>query len=295
MQSGQSHLRNLWVTENHGRTAAWPTLECSRHHLWKRRSRNCHGGDSSIDLILARGQSLRMTQPYPPESPGASFQRGLADVAPLIIGLIPFGLVVGTVGVKVGLEPWEVSFMSAAVFAGAAQFIAMDMIGQAAGLTIILTALLVNLRHILMGASIRPYIKHMPPTLKVPFLYTMADENWAIVMRRARTHSDLTPAYIAGATLPFYTAWQISCYAGTQIGNVIGDLEQWGFDFVFTAVFLTLVLGFWRTDHRTSPIIASAIVAVIAEHFIEGSWFIVIGGLAGVIAALLSFRKEASA
>lgn len=231
----------------------------------------------------------------PPESPGASFHRGLVDVAPLIVGLIPFGLVVGTVGVSVGLEPWEVSFMSAAVFAGAAQFIAMDMFGQAAGLTIILTALLVNLRHILMGASVRPYIAHMPARLKIPFLYTMADENWAIVMRRARTMGDLTPAYIAGATLPFYTAWQISCYAGTQIGNVVGDLEQWGFDFVFTAVFLTLVIGFWQADRRTAPIIASAAVAVVTERLIDGSWFIVIGGLAGVIAALLTFKREDAA
>jgi len=236
-----------------------------------------------------------MTGNLPPEAPGASFQRGLADIGPLIVGLIPFGLVVGTVGVKVGLEPWEVSFMSAAVFAGAAQFIALDMFGHAAGLTIILTALLVNLRHILMGASVRPHIKHMPAGLKIPFLYAMADENWAIIMRRARVQRDLTPAYIAGASLPFYLAWQASCYVGTQIGNIIGDLERWGFDFVFTAVFLTLVLGFWRADHRLSPIVASAVTAIVAERYLEGSWFIVIGGLAGVSAALLTFRKEVAA
>ena len=255
---------------------------------------DCYESDSPIDLNPSDRQAIAMTNNLPPEASGASFRRGLTDVAPLIIGLIPFGFLVGALGVQIGLEPWEVSFMSAAVFAGAAQFIAMDMFGQAAGLTIILTALLVNLRHVLMGASVRPYIKHMPARLKVPFLYTMADENWAIIMRRARTHCDLGPAYIVGATLPFYSAWQISCFAGTQIGNVIGDLEQWGFDFVFTAVFLTLVLGFWRTDHRSSPIIASAVFAIIASHFIEGSWFIVIGGIAGVLAALITFRKEAS-
>jgi len=233
-----------------------------------------------------------MSNVSPSPARQATFSKGLVDVLPLIVGLIPFGLLVGAIGVQNGLEPLEVSLMSLIVFAGAAQFIAIDMWGHAAGLTIIATTLLVNLRHLLMGASARPHIVAMPRWLKWPFLYIMADENWATVMRRARTQGDLTPAYVAGASIPFYVVWQATCFAGTRIGNVIGDPALWGFDFVFTAVFVTLVFGFWHVDRRLSPIVASAAAALAAERFLPGSWYILIGGIAGVVAAIATFRPD---
>ncbi|MEQ8664508.1 MAG: AzlC family ABC transporter permease [Rhodospirillales bacterium] len=233
-----------------------------------------------------------MYQSALPQSFGASFTAGIIDVLPLLVGLVPFGLIVGALGIQSGLSTGEVMMMSGLVFAGAAQFIALDMWGSAAGLTIVSTTLLVNLRHVLMGASARPQIVHMPRWLKWPFLYVMADENWATVMRRARTHGDLTPGYVAGASVPFYVGWQITCYIGTQAGSVMGDPATWGFDFVFTAVFITLVFSFWRVDRRSAPIVASAAVALAAEHYLGGTWYILLGGVAGVAAALLTFKRE---
>lgn len=231
-----------------------------------------------------------MSVAIPSQTAGASFARGIVDVLPLLVGLVPFGLIVGALGVKAGLEPAELMMMSGLVFAGAAQFIALDMWGNAAGLTIISTTLLVNLRHVLMGASARPSIVDMPSWLKWPFLYIMADENWATVMRRGRTHRDLTPAYIAGASLPFYIGWQITCLIGTQIGGVMGDPARFGFDFVFTAVFVTLVFSFWKVDRRLSPIVASAAAALATHQWLPGTWYILSGGIAGVVAALLTYR-----
>lgn len=227
-------------------------------------------------------------------SPAASFSHGVADVMPLIVGLIPFGLLVGAIGVQIGLETAQVAFMSAFVFAGAAQFVALDMLGHTAGWTIISTTLLINLRHVLMGASAWPVISPMPGWLKLPFLYIMADENWATVMRRSRTHGDLSPAYIFGASVPFYLTWQATCLIGTQIGNVLGDPARWGFDYVFTVVFITLIFSFWRTDRRLSPIIGSACAAVIAERWLPGSWYILIGGIVGVLAAIATFESHRS-
>lgn len=227
-----------------------------------------------------------------PQSFGASFAAGIIDVLPLLVGLVPFGLIVGALGVQSGLSTGEVMMMSGLVFAGAAQFIALDMWGNAAGLTIISTTLLVNLRHVLMGASARPRIVRMPRWLKWPFLYVMADENWATVMRRAHTHDDLTPGYVAGASVPFYVGWQITCLIGTQAGGVMGDPAVWGFDFVFTAVFITLIAGFWKVDQRSAPIVASAVAALVAERWLGGTWYILIGGLAGVVAAVVTFRRE---
>ena len=230
-----------------------------------------------------------------PQSFAASFAAGIVDVLPLLLGLIPFGLIVGALGVQSGLSTAELMMMSGLVFAGAAQFIALDMWGSAAGLTIVSTTLLVNLRHVLMGASARPQIVDMPRWIKWPFLYIMADENWATVMRRARTHGDLNAGYVAGVSVPFYVGWQITCFVGTQAGSIMGEPETWGFDFVFTAVFITLVFSFWKVDHRAAPIVASAAAALAAEHWLGGTWYILIGGVAGVIAALLTFRRETRA
>lgn len=87
------------------------------------------------------------------------FRAGVRDTLPLMLGVFPFGLAYGIFAQSVGLTPGETILMSLTVFAGAAQFISLPMFAAGAGwLMISLTALLINLRHLLMGASLVPYI-----------------------------------------------------------------------------------------------------------------------------------------
>lgn len=98
---------------------------------------------------------MSMVRPIPKMNTQAvpEFGTGVRDSLPVIVGIVPFGLACGIMGVTVGLTPLETVLMSALVFAGAAQFVAITMlgIGPAGWGMIVLTTLLINLRHLLMG------------------------------------------------------------------------------------------------------------------------------------------------
>jgi predicted branched-subunit amino acid permease len=93
------------------------------------------------------------------------FRLGVRDTIPVALGVIPFGITYGIVGPTVGLTAGETLLMSLLVFAGAAQFVSTTMIGM--GITdfstIVFTTLLINLRHLLMGASLSPHMAGLPP------------------------------------------------------------------------------------------------------------------------------------
>ncbi len=226
-----------------------------------------------------------------------TFLRGWIDITPMAIGAAPFGLIVGATASQAGLEPWEIIFMSAAVFAGAAQFIALDMwqstmLSVFGALSIIGSTLLVNLRHILMGAACAPYLNQVPLLPRLLFIYVMADENWALAMKQAHSHGYTTAGYLMGMSIPFYVNWIFWSYMGSQIGNIIEDPRDYGLDFVFTAVFTGIVVGFWRADRQTLVVVASVVVSISVYHLVDGAWYIFAGGVAGVVAAWLRSRIQ---
>jgi len=78
---------------------------------------------------------------------------------PLAPGVVAFGLLYGVMARQVGFSPWEALGMSLIVHAGSAQFTALGMWQAAGAIPIILTTLVINLRHLLMGASVAPYLR----------------------------------------------------------------------------------------------------------------------------------------
>ena len=114
------------------------------------------------------------------------FRAGIRDTLPLMLGVFPFGLAYGIFAQSMGLTPGETILMSLTVFAGAAQFISLPMFAAGAGLMMIsLTTLLINLRHLLMGASLAPYMEKLPFAWKAFLCFGMADETYAVAISRA--------------------------------------------------------------------------------------------------------------
>lgn len=221
---------------------------------------------------------------------GESFWRGAVDMLPMSVGAAPFGLMVGTLAVQAGLDQWDVLMMGMLVFAGAAQFTAIDMWAfPVPVLAIVGVTLLVNLRHVLMSAALTPHIRQVPAWCRWYFLYFLADENWALAMKAA-ANRPLTAPYLMGLIVPFYINWQVWSVLGAYFGNLIEDPERYGFDYVFTAVFLTLVMGFWRGARSAPPLIASAVTAWLAHHYLPGVWYIFLGGVAGVIVGAITYK-----
>ena len=171
------------------------------------------------------------------------FAAGAFTILPLLVAILVYGLLFGTLAAQKGLSPLEVALMSATVFAGASQFVALEIWSAPPAIALLAaTALMVNLRHVLMGAALAPHVKVWPRGLIYGCLYFMADENWAFALQRG-TKAPLTPAYYLGLSLPLYFGWITCTSLGAVFGGFLQDPARYGLDFAFTAVFLTLLAG----------------------------------------------------
>ena len=125
--------------------------------------------------------------------------------------------------------------------------------------------------------------------------FLLADEIWALNENRAM-HRDITPGFYFGTALGLYVMWLAATIAGTALGETLPAPETIGFDFVFAALFISLVSGFAKTWRALPVIIASMAASLLFKFFIGGTGFIVAGALAGMMAAALlpPERKQAS-
>jgi 4-azaleucine resistance transporter AzlC len=227
----------------------------------------------------------------------AEFAAGVKTIAPIIVAAMPIGLVFGAVAAAKGLSPLEATLMSAMVFAGGSQFVAMDIWTHPASWTALgFAALLVNIRHVLMGASLGRKMDAFSPWQKYVAVLVMADENWAMAEARARK-TKLTPAFFAGLSVFFYVNWIVCSLAGALLGAFLGDPAVIGLDFAFPAVFIVLVMGFWKGPATGMVLIASALASILVHYLVPGAWYIAAGAAGGLVAAVVTgrFRKVAVA
>jgi 4-azaleucine resistance transporter AzlC len=224
----------------------------------------------------------------------SEIRAGLADIAAPAMAAIPIGLLFGAVAVSKGLSPAEVSLMSVMVFAGGAQFAAIEQwVSPAPIVALAIGTLLINSRHVLMGASLTPKTGAFSQAQRFAGFFAMADENWALSERRAREHR-LTPAYYFAMTIFFYFNWQVWSTLGALAGPLMGDPARLGADFAFTALFIGLVAGFWKGRVTAATILASGIVAALVKMTAGAPWHVPAGALAGILAAYLAAEDRAA-
>ena len=220
-------------------------------------------------------------------SAAKEFRQGVIDIMPVIIAACPIGLLWGTLAAGKGLSTFEAGLMSLTVFAGAAQYVAIDLWREPVlWWSLAATVFVVNIRHVLMGASLARHMGAIPWSWRPLLMFGMADENWAFSERRVLT-APLTMSYYLGLALPMVAVWTISSTIGALVGKTLGDPAAYGFDFAFSALFIGILAGFWKGPRTGAVLITSAIVAALAKLYVPGAWYIVLGGLAGVAAAVI--------
>lgn len=225
-------------------------------------------------------------------TPLADFRAGLVAVFPTVVAVIPFGLILGQQATVKGLTVAEILAMSSIVFAGSSQLIAVGLWSMPAPVAALaLMALLVNLRHVLMGASLSSKIAHFG-RLRYLAAYLMTDESWALSERRA-IDKPVSRTFYFTVALSLFIFWQISSVLGALFGAYLEHPETYGLDFTFPAIFIALALGFWKGARRTGPVLAaSAVVAVTVHATVPGAWYVIAGALAGIAAAVVTAPKE---
>jgi len=217
---------------------------------------------------------------------------GLADIAPAAIAAIPIALLFGALAAAKGLSTIEIFLMSAMVFAGGAQFAAIEQWVQPVPVAALaFGTLLINARHILMAASLAPKTGAFSAAQRFLGFFAMADENWALSERRAAVIR-LTPAYYFGMTAFFYVNWVAWSTFGAVVGPMMGDPARLGADFAFTALFIGLIAGFWNGRVTAAAILASGLASALVKVTAGAPWHVPAGALAGIAAAYLAAEPE---
>jgi 4-azaleucine resistance transporter AzlC len=188
------------------------------------------------------------------------FLYGVRDSIAMIVGILPFGLIYGALASLAGLSLGQTLGMSMLVYAGSAQFIAISLLTLGSGaVVILLTTLVVNLRHVLYSAALQPYVGGLPQRWRVPLAFGLTDETFAVVQRRylARGMTEHGQWYHTGVALALYLSWVSSSLVGALFGQSVPNLAGWGLDFAMLATFIGIVVP----ALRNRPQIAAALVA----------------------------------
>ena len=229
-----------------------------------------------------------MTADAPPVTfSRAGVLRGMRASVPVAISVATYGVVFGVLARQVGVTFVEALVMNVVVFAGAAQTAALDIwVYPLPVAAIVVTVLLINLRLIMLGASLRPWMHHLPGRIVYPTLHVLSDEAWAVAMGRYR-RGDRDAGIVLGCNLAIFLAWVPSVAAGHLLGGRIGDPAAIGLDFAFTAVFAAMLFGGYRGRFDLVPWGVSGMVAWLAWWLLPGTWYVILGGLAGFGVAML--------
>ena len=218
------------------------------------------------------------------DSTAEQFLAGARACVPVAISVAAYGLVWGMLARGAGLTLFETGLMSALVFAGAAQFVAVDLWTTApASLPIgalVLAAFIVNLRYLLLTATLRPLYQGGNVGLGAISMILVSDENWAMTIAEMAKGRG-TAAFLMGGGALAYVSWLSTNLTGYMIGGSIDDPSRWGLDFAFTATFLALLLGMWRGKADLLPWLVAAGAAILTSRIVEGQWHILIGAMAG--------------
>lgn len=212
-----------------------------------------------------------------------SFWAGVRAELPLLIGVIPFGLIYGVLALDAGLAPAPAQMMSSIVFAGSAQFITAQLLHEAVpGLVIVLTIAVVNLRHMLYSASVAPYLRTLPMGWKMLLSYLLTDEAYAvIILHYEQEESNPTGHwFFLGAGLALWTLWQLSTAAGILLGTTLP--ESWPLDFALPITFIALIIPALKDRPAIAASLTAGIVALLA-YGLPYKLGLMLAGLLGIL------------
>ena len=201
----------------------------------------------------------------------ASLRAGIRASLPLLVGIVPFGLIAGVAAVDAGLSPVAALGMSVVVFAGASQLAVIDLLRSDTSLVVVVvTGVIINLRMLMYSASIAPYFQRYRARWKATLAYFLTDQAYAVAISRyERTDAERAEAvegerqeatasesasttaasgatgerrdlYYLGVAATIWVVWVVSTIVGIGLGRGVPD--SWGLEFAVPLVFLALLV-----------------------------------------------------
>lgn len=223
---------------------------------------------------------------------GRPFRRGAVAMAPILVGVLPFGMITGVAAVHNGFSIGESMASSTVIYAGAAQIAVADMVGGGSPLLVVIgTALVINIRFLMYSASIAPYLAGDSLPRRLANSYLLTDHAYALVMsawpkERSRWHRS---AFLLGASMVFWITWQAAALVGALLGK--GAPPSIPLDFAVPLSFLALLVPTVVDRPGVVAAVVAGSVATVAANA-PANLGMLAGTVSGVLAGAAVFRAK---
>ncbi len=227
-------------------------------------------------------------------TPSQEFWSAVKDISPLALGVAIYGLAFGLLAAQAAMSELQIGVMGTIVFAGASQILAVERLVAGAGaMTAVVAAIAINLRMLLVTASIRDVYKDRPWWQLIIGAHMTTDENWALMLSARAKGRSVGYWYLVGGGACLFVTWVVSTVCGVMFANAIPDPKALGMDFAFTAAFIAIARSLWRGKPDLLPWLVSIGTVAIAllTGMLDSSWSLILGGCMGALVAGLLPRE----
>ena len=215
------------------------------------------------------------------------FLKGIIDVSPLMIPVVPFGLIFGVLAIDIGFSALETIGMSLIVFGGASQIVLLQLFsGGASSIVIISSVGAVNSRHLLYGAVVSEHLSDLKLIWKIVISYFLIDQSFAISNDYLKKNKNSNRYFhLVGSGATCWVIWQSSTLLGIILGASIP--EKLGLSFAVPLTFLALLVNDFRKFTNLIVIIVSGLVATLGYNYIPFKAYVIVAALAGLLTAII--------
>lgn len=206
------------------------------------------------------------------------FREGAKDALPVVLGYLPVGVAFGLLARNAGITPSEVGLMSFLVYAGASQFLAIEMIDQ--GMTwfpIVLATFFINLRHFLMSSNLSLYLKNTRLSLLGFLSAQLTDESFAVATSNLPKVKN-NPHYVLGLQITSHLAWVIGSIGGALFGPFI-KISEYGLPFALPSLFICLLVFQLKSVRHFGIMVVAGISSLFFKWALQGNWHILLAAL----------------
>ena len=216
-----------------------------------------------------------------------TLSRGIIDVSPLMIPVVPFGIIFGVIGMELGLTAYMTFGMSIIIFGGASQIVLLQLFsGGASSLVTITSVGAVNSRHLLYGAVLSEHMSDFKMTWKIIISYFLVDQAFAVTNSYLKKSTDKDKAFHSfGAGATCWVIWQTTTIIGIFLGSIIP--EKLGLSFAVPLTFLALIVDDLRKLINVIVIIISGLIATLGYEIIPFKAYVIVAAISGLIIATI--------
>ena len=226
-------------------------------------------------------------------SKSKTFLRGMIDILPLIIPVIPFGIIFGAIGIELGFGPYLTYATSIIIFSGASQIVILQLLSAgASSLVAVTSSSVISTRHLLYGAVVSQHLNQLSIYWKIFLSYLLTDQAFAVSNEyfKKNTNNIFKHYHLVGSGFTLWFIWQLTTVLGIFLGSIVPD--ELGLAFTIPLTFLALLVNYLRNINHLVVITISGISSLIFFDAPFKSYIIISSVIALVIAAILIKLKK---